>query len=79
MRAAPVGAYFADDVEKIITESRKSAEVTHAHPEGQAGAIAVALASGWMVRNSHSITDQRIGDCVNNQADGDGQPSQRAG
>jgi ADP-ribosylglycohydrolase len=45
MRAAPVGAYFFDDPERVRDEARLSAEITHAHPEGQAGAIAVALAS----------------------------------
>jgi ADP-ribosylglycohydrolase len=50
MRAAPVGAYFADDLPNLINNARASAEVTHAHPDGQAGAIAVALAAGWMVR-----------------------------
>lgn len=45
MRAAPVGAYFADDVDRAAAEARASAEVTHWHPEGQAGAIAVAVAA----------------------------------
>src|SRR5262249_47308079 len=39
MRAAPVGAYFADDPEAVVEHARASAEVTHAHPDGQAGAI----------------------------------------
>lgn len=47
MRAAPVGAYFADDLARVVDEARRSAEVTHAHPEGIAGAIAVAVAAGW--------------------------------
>lgn len=47
MRAAPVGAYFADDIPALIDEARKSAEVTHAHPEGKTGAIAIALAAAW--------------------------------
>jgi ADP-ribosylglycohydrolase len=50
MRAAPIGAYFAGDVDRVIGEARASAEVTHAHPDGQTGAIAVALAAAWMVR-----------------------------
>lgn len=45
MRAAPIGAWFADDLERAALEARRSAEVTHAHPEGQAGAIAVAVAA----------------------------------
>jgi ADP-ribosylglycohydrolase len=52
MRAAPVGAYFADDLDALMAEAAASAEVTHAHPEGQAGAIAVAVAAAcaWQGR-----------------------------
>ncbi len=52
MRAAPVGAYFAEDYERVAVEARKSAEVTHAHADGQTGAIAVALAAAWAVQHS---------------------------
>ncbi len=45
MRAAPIGAYFFDDLHRVAEEARLSASVTHAHPEGQAGAIAVAVAA----------------------------------
>ncbi|MBI5488294.1 MAG: ADP-ribosylglycohydrolase family protein [Deltaproteobacteria bacterium] len=53
MRVAPVGAYFADEIERAAEEARLSAEVTHAHPEGQAGAIAVAVAAAmvWQGRD----------------------------
>ncbi|MES2570829.1 MAG: ADP-ribosylglycohydrolase family protein, partial [Verrucomicrobiota bacterium] len=47
MRVAPLGAYFADDIDRLIIEARYSAEVTHAHPEGQSGAIAIAVAASW--------------------------------
>jgi ADP-ribosylglycohydrolase len=47
MRVAPLGAYFADDLEVVESEARKSAEVTHSHPEGIAGGIAVAVAAAW--------------------------------
>ncbi len=50
MRSAPLGAYFADDLDVVIREARASSEVTHAHPDGQTGAIAIALAAAWMVR-----------------------------
>jgi ADP-ribosylglycohydrolase len=51
MRVAPLGAYFADDDPSHVAEqARRSAEVTHAHPEGQAGAVAIALASAWAAR-----------------------------
>ena len=45
MRAAPIGGYFSDDLETASREARRSAEVTHGHPEGQAGAAAVAVAA----------------------------------
>lgn len=55
MRAAPIGAYFADDFARVADEARRSAEPTHAHPEGQAGAIAIAIAAACV---------QRGGECV---------------
>lgn len=45
MRAAPIGAYFADDLAALVEHADRSAAVTHAHPEGRAGAIAVAAAA----------------------------------
>jgi ADP-ribosylglycohydrolase len=45
MRAAPIGGYFWGDPERAASEAKKSAEVTHAHMEGQAGAMAVAAAA----------------------------------
>ncbi len=49
MRAAPIGAYFADDLDKVLYYARASAEVTHAHIEGIAGAMAVAAASALLL------------------------------
>ena len=48
MRAAPIGAYFSESLHTVVEQARLSAEVTHAHPEGQAGAIAVAVASAYV-------------------------------
>ena len=45
MRVAPLGAYFADDLERAAAEARRSSVVTHAHPEGVAGAVGVAVAA----------------------------------
>jgi ADP-ribosylglycohydrolase len=45
MRSAPIGAYFYEDVEEVVKQAKLAAEVTHAHPEGIAGGIAVALAA----------------------------------
>lgn len=52
MRAAPVGAFFAEDVERVVTEARRSAQVTHAHEDGQAGAVAVAVAAALVVNGT---------------------------
>ena len=43
MRVSPVGWAF-DTVEDVLREARRSAEVTHDHPEGIKGAQATALA-----------------------------------
>ncbi len=43
MRVSPVGFAF-DTLEEVLTEARRSAEVTHNHPEGIKGAQAVAAA-----------------------------------
>ncbi|XVS66163.1 ADP-ribosylglycohydrolase family protein [Actinosynnema sp. CA-299493] len=45
MRVAPLGAFFADDLDAVVTQAVRSAEVTHLHPEGIAGAVAVAVAA----------------------------------
>lgn len=45
MRVAPIGGYFHNDLNRTATEAALSAEVTHYHPEGKAGAIAVAIAA----------------------------------
>ncbi|PSK99906.1 ADP-ribosylglycohydrolase [Murinocardiopsis flavida] len=42
MRSAPIGAYHADDPARAAAEAALAAEVTHAHPDGIAGASAVA-------------------------------------
>ncbi|UGQ13099.1 ADP-ribosylglycohydrolase family protein [Yinghuangia sp. ASG 101] len=53
MRVAPLGAWFADDPERAAYEAAASAEVTHRHPEGVAGAVAVAVAAAlaWQGRS----------------------------
>lgn len=48
MRVAPLGAFFHHDYQLCAQQARLSAEVTHAHAEGMAGAAAVAVAAAWM-------------------------------
>jgi ADP-ribosylglycohydrolase len=45
MRVAPLGAFFHDDPARAAEQAALSAEVTHANPEGVAGAVAVAAAA----------------------------------
>jgi ADP-ribosylglycohydrolase len=54
MRVAPLGAFFADSMQQVVEQATYSAEVTHAHPEAIAGAIAVAVAAAlaWQLRSS---------------------------
>ncbi|MFI6867791.1 ADP-ribosylglycohydrolase family protein [Nocardia sp. NPDC050406] len=54
MRVAPLGAYFADDLDRVVSEATASAAVTHTHPEGVAGAVAVALAAALAVSSPDS-------------------------
>ncbi|GIE29519.1 hydrolase [Actinoplanes italicus] len=49
MRVAPLGAWFAGDLDTVVTEASRSAAVTHAHPEAVAGAVAVAVAASLSV------------------------------
>ena len=52
MRAAPIGAYFFDDYERVIDEAKASCEVTHSHLDARAGTVAVAIAAAYCVRLS---------------------------
>jgi ADP-ribosylglycohydrolase len=45
MRVAPVGAYHPDSARRAADEAAAQARITHAHPEGVAGAVAVAVAA----------------------------------
>jgi ADP-ribosylglycohydrolase len=55
MRAAPLGAWFRDSLLRVVEQAMLSAQVTHAHPEGIAGAIAVAVAAALSTRGELSI------------------------
>ena len=54
MRVPPLGAYFAEDLDVCLRpEAILSAAITHAHPEGKSGAVAVAVAAAmaWRLRD----------------------------
>ena len=56
MRVAPLGAYFADDLSRVVEQARASSLVTHTHPEGVTGTIAIAIAAAkaWQLREADS-------------------------
>lgn len=54
MRVAPLAAYFAEDgYEKVAEQAVLASAVTHTHPEGIAGGVAVAVACSyaWLNRD----------------------------
>lgn len=77
MRVAPIGGYFFNDLQQAAKQAQLSAVVTHAHIEGQAGAMAVAVSAAIAANDSYpkgndfleevlpyipdSITKERIG------------------
>lgn len=53
MRVSPVGAFFADtDLPDVAEQATRSATATHTHPEGIAGAVAVATVIAWQHRGN---------------------------
>jgi ADP-ribosylglycohydrolase len=52
MRVSPVGFAF-ETLEQVLAEAKKSAEVSHNHPEGIKGAQAVAAAI-WLARHENT-------------------------
>ncbi|MER5866049.1 ADP-ribosylglycohydrolase family protein [Kitasatospora sp. NPDC002040] len=59
MRVAPLGAWFADDLDRVVEQARLSALVTHFNPEAVAGAIAVAVAAALAVRSRGQVAPGR--------------------
>ena len=52
MRVAPIGFFYYDDPEKLKEMAIRSAEITHKHPDGVAGAIAQAMAVGIAAKSA---------------------------
>ena len=63
MRIAPLGAFFCQDYELCREQARLSAEVTHYHPEGVAGAVAVAMAAAY-TRNEKAWSRDHFFDTI---------------
>ncbi|MEV8035346.1 ADP-ribosylglycohydrolase family protein [Streptomyces sp. NPDC002742] len=55
MRVAPLGAWFHASLQAVAEQAALSAEVTHAHPEGIAGAVAVATAAALSARGEQDL------------------------
>lgn len=51
MRAAPLGAWHADDLDTVTEQAARQSEVSHYHPEAVAAAVAVALAAALATRS----------------------------
>lgn len=64
MRAGPIGAFFADDPQRVIAEAKLSAAPTHANPEGESGAVAAALGAAWAARRAAGLNDGSLYDFV---------------
>ena len=61
MRIAPLSGYCAaDDYATVAEQARLSAEVTHAHPEGIAGGIAVAVAGAYAWKHRDRRADEVV-------------------
>lgn len=59
MRIAPLAGYFAEaDYAEVAHQARLSASVTHAHPEGLAGAVAAAVAGAYAWKHRDSRSDE---------------------
>lgn len=69
MRVAPVGAFFWDDTEALVENASASADPTHTHLEGRVGAIAIALAAAYALREREGQLkkDQTLFDFVLNE------------
>ncbi|GIG62144.1 hydrolase [Longispora fulva] len=60
MRVAPLGAFFAGDPDRAAAEAALSAEVTHRHPEGIVGAMAVAVAACHAAASRGTTSDNLL-------------------
>ena len=59
MRVAPIGLYFANDLDRVADEAAKSAQVTHHHPIGIDSARLLAVAAS-LAAHSHQQPFSKI-------------------
>lgn len=60
MRAAPFGVYFRNDIRSLVEIVKIDSAITHASPEAEAGAIAIAVASAYAVNNDTTDILEKI-------------------
>jgi ADP-ribosylglycohydrolase len=60
MRVAPLGAYFTGDPARAAAEAVLQAEITHAHDEGIAGAVAVAVAASLAAGTPETLIEAAL-------------------
>ncbi|MGE7433444.1 MULTISPECIES: ADP-ribosylglycohydrolase family protein [Kitasatospora] len=60
MRVAPLGAWFADDLDRVAEQAELSALTTHFNPEAVSGAVAVALAAAFAARSRGEVAPDRV-------------------
>lgn len=58
MRVSPVGLYFDNEFGDVLNEAKKTAEITHDHPEGIKGAQVTAMCV-WMMRKGYTKADMK--------------------
>lgn len=54
MRVAPVGAFFENEPEKLMTFTRLNTRITHTDPKAEIGSRAIAGIAAWIVREDLS-------------------------
>ncbi|MFJ1702871.1 ADP-ribosylglycohydrolase family protein [Kitasatospora sp. NPDC088346] len=60
MRIAPLGAWFADDLDTVAEQAELAALTTHFNPEAAAGAVAVALAAALAAASRGGPAPERV-------------------
>lgn len=60
MRSAPFGIYFRNDIKSLVAICKIDNSITHASEEAEAGSIAIALATAYLVNNDIENLLERI-------------------
>jgi ADP-ribosylglycohydrolase len=49
MRVSPIGLFYCEDIDKLISSAIKSSQITHMHPAASAGAVVTAKAVAYLL------------------------------